>query len=147
MDTVIFALSLAAVGFVVAIAFKPMGQRLTLASCLMFAAYLALDDFVTGLAYFAPALDFLPGRWNWDGKLYSIVLALAVIYALGISPKAAGLIRGREPGESMPWAVVAISAIMFGAWHGLGYSGGCRAGCNFVATRSRPRVAAAARLP
>jgi uncharacterized protein len=187
MDTVIYSLSFAAIAFVVAVAFKPLDRRLTLIFCLLFAIYLALDDLATGLPKLSPLFGFLPGRWNWEGKIYSILLSVAVILALGISPKAVGLtlaqrnikasvittilyipwavtlgllfkpgisaetlafqatmpglaeelalrgvapalllglIRGRQPPEATPWAVVFITAIMFGVWHGFGYSDG-----------------------
>lgn len=35
-----------------------------------------------------------------------------------------GLIRRREPVEGIPWAVILATSVVFGIWHGLGYSGG-----------------------
>lgn len=35
-----------------------------------------------------------------------------------------GLIRQRTPGSGTPWAVILATSIVFGIWHGLGYSGG-----------------------
>src|SRR3546814_19318867 len=41
----------------------------------------------------------------------------------GIAPAILlGLIRGKEPSQGIPWAVVFITAIAFGIWHGLSYS-------------------------
>lgn len=187
MDTAIYSLSFAAIAFAVAIAFRPFDKRLTVTFCLLFSIYLALDDFATGLPNLSSFFGFLPGQWNWEGKAYSILLSIAFVLALGISPKAAGLtlaqrnikaslvatvlyipwavtlgllfepgisaetvafqltmpglaeelalrgvapalllglVRGKEAPEAIPWVVVFITAIMFGVWHGFGYSGG-----------------------
>jgi membrane protease YdiL (CAAX protease family) len=35
-----------------------------------------------------------------------------------------GLIRHRGPVEGMPWAVILVSSVIFGIWHGLNYSDG-----------------------
>ena len=43
----------------------------------------------------------------------------------GIAPALLlGLAGGRTPPSSTPWAVVCATALLFGAWHGLGYAGG-----------------------
>lgn len=187
MDSAIYSLSFAGIALIVALAFKPLDKRLSLLFCLLFAVYLALDDFVTGLPNLWSSLGFLGGDWNWEGKIISIVLSLAVIFALGISPGSVGLtlaqknlgasvvvtclyipwaialglyfkpgisaetlafqatmpglaeelafrgvapalllglIHGRQASHGVPWAVVLATAIMFGVWHGLGYSDG-----------------------
>ncbi len=61
----------------------------------------------------------------------------------GIAPAILlGFIRGREPEEGIPWTVVFITAIMFGVWHGLGYS---NAGFSFdVMSASFPFIGAIA---
>jgi len=49
-------------------------------------------------------------------------LAEEIVYR-GIAPAILlGLIWGKEQPEGIPWTVVLITAIMFGVWHGLGYS-------------------------
>src|SRR5690606_7334285 len=41
----------------------------------------------------------------------------------GIAPALLlGLIRGEEPSQRIPWAVIFITAVAFGIWHGLSYS-------------------------
>ena len=35
-----------------------------------------------------------------------------------------GLIHGRAPDQPMPWAVIVLTAVVFGLWHGFGYSNG-----------------------
>lgn len=186
MEAVVFSLGFAAIAFLVFLAFKRFDSRLTFAFGLLFAAYLGLDDLVTGLPSSSPAFRFIGGEWNWSGKTYSLLLSLGVVIGLGIKPKAIGLtlsqrnlkaslialglfvlwgfslgllfkpsapsaetlafqasmpgiaeelvyrgiapalllglIRGREPSQGIPWAVVFITAILFGVWHGLSYS-------------------------
>lgn len=188
MEAVVFAVSFAVLSFIVFLAFKPFDRRLALAFGLLFAAYLGLDDLVTGLPSASSAFRFTGGDWNWSGKVYSLLLAAAVIVALRIRPAAVGLtlaqrnlgtslvalvlfilwglslgllfkppvasaetlafqatmpgiveelvyrgvapalllglVRGREPAQGIPWTVVLITALAFGLWHGLGYSGG-----------------------
>lgn len=186
MEAVIFSLSFAAIALLIFLALKYFDKRLTFALGLLFAAYLGLDDLVTGLPSGSAAFDFVGGDWNWSGKIYSLLLSIVVILGLGIRPKALGLtlsqrnlktslsalflfvlwglslgllfkpsvpsvetlafqalmpglaeelayrgiapalllglIRGREPSQGMPWAVVFITALAFGIWHGLSYS-------------------------
>lgn len=186
METVVFSLSFAAIAFLTFLAFKPFDKRLTFAFGLLFAAYLGLDNLVTGLASSSSAFDFIGGRWNWSGKVYSLLLSIAVVLALGIKHEAIGLtlsqrnlkasliflfisilwglsiglifspsfpsmetlafqatmpgiveeivyrgiapaillglIRGKEHPQGMPWAVILITAIAFGIWHGLDFS-------------------------
>lgn len=186
MEAVIFSLSFSATAFLILLAFKYFDKRLTLAFGLLFAAYLGLDDLVTGLPSSSPAFSFIGGDWNWSGKIYSLLLSIVVVLGLGIKPKALGLtlaqrnltaslialflfvlwglslgllfkpsmpsvetlafqasmpgiveelvyrgiapalllgvIRGKEPSPGIPWAVVFITAVIFGIWHGLSYS-------------------------
>lgn len=186
METVIFSLSFAAIAFLVFLLFKYLDKRLTIAFGLLFAAYLGLDDFVTGLPSGSAAFSFLGGQWNWSGKIYSLLLSVVVVLALGIKPATLGLtlsqrslktslialslfilwgfslgllfkpepptaetlafqasmpglaeelayrgiapallfglIRRRDMPEGIPWAVVFITALVFGVWHGLDYS-------------------------
>ena len=187
MDTAIFSLSYVAIAFLVAVALRPFDRRITLYYGLLFAIYLGFDDLATGLPNLSSSFEFLPGQWNWTGKIYSILLSMAVILAFGLSPKAIGLtlkqrnlraclialvlsipwgislglmfkpdvsaetlafqalmpglaeelavrgiapalllglFRGKEPPRATPWAAVFMTAIMFGVWHGLGYSDG-----------------------
>lgn len=187
MDTAIFTVSYAAVAFLAVVVLRPFDERIALYCGLLFAIYLSLDDLATGLPNISSFFDVLPGQWNWTGKIYSILLSVAVIFAFGLSPKAVGLtlrqrnlraclitlalsvpwgislglmfkpgvsaetlafqalmpglaeelavrgiapalllglFRGKDAPHATPWAVVFITAIMFGVWHGLGYSDG-----------------------
>jgi uncharacterized protein len=117
MDTFIYALSFFVIAFVVAIAFKFLDRRLTVAFCLLFAIYLALDDLVTGLPNLSSLFDVLPGRWNWEGKICSMLLSIVVILGLGMKAEAVGLAL---PKRNITPAVIALVPLIFiGAF--LGY--------------------------
>jgi uncharacterized protein len=187
MSAVIFSTLFAAISFLAFLAFKRFDRRLTLASGLVFAAYLGLDDLATSLPSLSADFQLFGGDWNWSGKIYSLALSLLVIAGLGLRPTAVGLtlqqknlktsfvalllftawglslglifgpavptletiafqatmpglveelvyrgiapalllglIRGKAPDEGMPWTVITVTALAFGVWHGLGYSG------------------------
>lgn len=187
MDAVIFALTYAAIAGLLFVGLSFLDRRVTVAGALLCAAYLGLDDLVTGLPSASAAFSIFGGQWNWSGKIYSLLLSGTVLFALGIRPEAAGLtlsqrhlrsslvallffglwgfslgavfepesptsetllfqatmpglseelayrgiapalllglIRGQGPVGGIPWGVVVATAIMFGAWHGLGYGG------------------------
>ncbi|MEZ0472504.1 type II CAAX prenyl endopeptidase Rce1 family protein [Luteimonas salinilitoris] len=91
MEAVIFSLSFAAIAFLIFLSFKYFDKRLTFAFGLLFAAYLGLDDLVTGLPSASSAFSFAGGEWNWSGKVYSLLLSIAVVLGLGIKPEAIGL--------------------------------------------------------
>jgi membrane protease YdiL (CAAX protease family) len=186
MEAITFSLSFTAIAFLIVLSFKSFDKRLTIAFGLLFAAYLGLDDLVTGLPSGSAAFSFVDGEWNWSGKIYSLLLSVVVVLGLGIKPRAMGLtlaqrnltaslialfllilwglslglvfkpaaasvetlafqalmpglaeelvyrgiapalllglVRGKESPQGIPWAVVFITALVFGIWHGLGYS-------------------------
>ena len=188
MDTFIYSLTFSAIALLAFLLLKYFDKRLTYGFGILFAVYLGLDDLVTGLPSSSAAFSFFHGEWNWSGKIYSLVLAIAVIFGLGIKSSAIGLtlkqkrigtslialfllvlvsfslglvfkpsypsvetlafqalmpglaeelayrgiapaillglIRENGPPQGTPWTVVLITAVMFGVWHGLGYSGG-----------------------
>jgi membrane protease YdiL (CAAX protease family) len=97
MDTVIFSLTFASIGFVVAMLARSVDRRILATSAALFAAYLALDDLVTGLPNLARSLDFIPGNWNWSGKILSLVFSLVVIFLLRLSPDAVGVRKPEHP--------------------------------------------------
>jgi membrane protease YdiL (CAAX protease family) len=71
---------------------KPLDRRLAWRFGLLFAGYLVLDDFLTGLPYSVPLFDLNPAHWNWAGKVYSLLFSVAVMLALGMNAKSAGLV-------------------------------------------------------
>ena len=187
MDTVIFTLLFASIGLATALLAARADRRIVLTSAALFAVYLACDDLVTGLPHLAKSLHFIPGHWNWSGKILSLAFSAIVILSLRLSPDAVGLrqqehprlawialglfivwgaclglifrpgvpdaetlafqatmpglaeeiaYRGIAPAillglmnrkphvDGIPWAVVLATAVMFGVWHALSYSGG-----------------------
>ncbi len=91
MDALISFLIFAAIGFVLALLARIADKRIILTSAVLFAIYLALDDFVTGLPNLVKALAIIPGHWNWTGKVFSLFLSSIVIYSMKLSPDAVGL--------------------------------------------------------
>ncbi len=85
MDALTLSLMLAGIGLVLALLAKIADKRILVTSAVLFAVYLALDDFTTGLPNLVKALDVIPGRWNWTGKVFSLVLSAIVIFALKLS--------------------------------------------------------------
>lgn len=186
MNALIFSLAFALLAFAAFAVLRPLDKRLALFPGLLFALYLGLDDLATSLPQVSPMFDLFGGNWNWEGKLYSLALAVAVMFALDLRAREVGLTLAQEnlgacllavlgltglsaglgfvfqppppdaetlafqalmPGlaeelayrgiapavllalfhgrgvpDSTPWAVVLITAIPFGAWHGWGYS-------------------------
>jgi uncharacterized protein len=91
MDAIIFSLSFAAVAFVAFLALKHFDRRLTIVFGLVFSAYLGLDDLATSLPSLSGFFQLTGGDWNWSGKIYSLLLSVVVILALGMKAKAVGL--------------------------------------------------------
>lgn len=97
MDTLIFSVVFASIGFVLAMLAKRADKRILVTSAALFAAYLSLDDLATGLPNLVPILDFIPGHWNWSGKVLSLVFSAIVIFSLRLSPDAVGLRKQEHP--------------------------------------------------
>ena len=117
METLIFSLAFAACGLVAGLLAKAFDKRILVTGVPLFAIYLALDDFVTGLPHLVPALRFLPGEWNWSGKLLSLAFSALVILALRLSPDAVGL-RLRQEHPRIGWIAVGLF-IVWGACLGM----------------------------
>ena len=116
MDALQLSLMLAAIGFVLALLAKIADKRILVTSAVLFAVYLALDDFVTGLPNLVKALDVIPGKWNWTGKVFSLVLSAIVIFALKLSLDGVGL--RKQENSKITWIAVGLF-IVWGACLGL----------------------------
>src|SRR5688500_9942492 len=99
MEALISSIAFATIAFVVFSAAKIADKRILLAFALLAAVYIGLDDFVTGLPSLVKSIDVIPGKWNWTGKILSIVLSALVIGAFKLSPKTIGLTLKQE----YPW--------------------------------------------
>ena len=117
MDALISSITFAAVAFVIFSAAKIVDKRILLAFALLTAVHIGLDDFLTGLPSVVKSVDVIPGKWNWTGKILSIVLSTLVIAALKLSPKTIGLTLEQE----YPWLgfVAVLFFIVWGAGLGL----------------------------
>jgi len=188
MDPIIFSFSFTLAAALVFLATAAADRKVAVALALLGAFYVGLDDLVTGLPRMISVLGVPGAKWNWSGKILSLVLSALVIAALRMSPAAVGLtlrqshknigalavllfvvwgaclgflfkpgqadletflfqatmpglaeeivyrgicpaillgpIPQREPVAGIPWVVILATSIVFGIWHGLGYSGG-----------------------
>jgi uncharacterized protein len=72
-------------------------------------------------------LLFKPGQADLETLVFQATMpgiAEELVYR-GICPAILlGLIRQRAPGSGTPWVVILATSIVFGIWHGLGYSEG-----------------------
>ena len=116
MDTLIFALIFASIGFVLAMLASRLDRRIVVTSAALFAVYLALDDLATGLPHLTQKFDFIPGNWNWSGKVLSLVFSAIVVFALRLSPDAIGLRKQDHP--RIAWVALALF-LVWGACLGL----------------------------
>jgi membrane protease YdiL (CAAX protease family) len=87
---------------------------------------------IAGIALFVVwgtclGLLFKPGQADLETLAFQATmpgLAEELVYR-GICPAILlGLIHRRAPESGTPWAVILATSIVFGIWHGLGYSGG-----------------------
>jgi membrane protease YdiL (CAAX protease family) len=118
MDAIISVLVLCALSFLAFLALKFFDKRLLLAFGILFAVYVAADDWVTGLGW--TALRFIhAGYWNWSGKICSLLLSLTVILALRMSTEATGLVLPRRNVKIA--AIALVPLILLGVVLGLVY--------------------------
>ena len=81
----------AGIALLVMLCARGFDRRISVAAAVLVAAYLGLDDLVTGLPSSSATFRFVDAQWNWSGKVYSLLLAVAVIAVAGIGRQAAGL--------------------------------------------------------
>src|SRR5690606_21080 len=108
---------------VLGLGIKPEALGLTLSQRNLRASLIALFLFILwGLSLgllFKPSVPSVE-TFAFQASMPGIVEEL--VYR-GIAPALLlGLIRGEEPSQRIPWAVIFITAVAFGIWHGLSYS-------------------------
>ena len=86
------------------------------APALLFLGLLALDDLATSLPRAVSALNVIPGAWNWEGKGFSLLWALAFVALGPLSAREAGLTLGQRAGSLHPalLATLGLTAASFG---------------------------------
>lgn len=117
MDALIFSVCFTVIAAVVFMGVRVFDRRIGMGMVALAALILGLDDLVTGLASSVPALAVLGGGWNWSGKVYSLVLSIAVILMLRMDRKALGLtLKQRSPLLSV---IAVLGFIVWGTALGL----------------------------
>ena len=111
LDRVISSLAFVAVSFAIFLVCRIFDRRLALGAGLLFAMYLGLDDLATSLPSIWPASRLFEGRWNWSGKVYSILLSILVLLGLGIGMRAGGLTLAQRNVKSSLLAVFILTLL------------------------------------
>ncbi|WP_167285356.1 CPBP family intramembrane glutamic endopeptidase [Marilutibacter alkalisoli] len=110
MHIATYSLTFAVMALLLALAAMPFDRRIGVATAALFALYLGLDDLDTALPTAVAAADLLGGRWNWSGKVYSLLLAAVVIWIFRLRPDAVGLtFRQRNLRASMIALVLLVA--------------------------------------
>ena len=117
MEALIGSLAFIAIAFMIFSAAEFADRRILLMFALFAAIYVGIDDLVTGLPSILKSVDLIPGKWNWTGKIFSLILSAIAIAVLKLSPKTIGLTFKQEH----PWLGFAaiFSFIVWGASLGL----------------------------
>lgn len=121
MDTLLFSLTFAAIGFALAMLARLGDRRILTTSAILFAVYLAFDDLATGLPNLVTAFDLVPGNWNWSGKILSLAFSAVVVFSLRLSPDAIGL--RRQEHSTIGWIALGLF-VVWGACLGLAFQPG-----------------------
>jgi CAAX protease family protein len=118
VDAIISELALCALSFLAFLALKFFDKRLIFVFGILFAVYVAADDFVTGLGW--TTFRFIhAGYWNWSGKICSLLLSLILILGLRMSAEATGLVL---PSRNVRIGAIAlVPLILLGVVLGLVY--------------------------
>jgi membrane protease YdiL (CAAX protease family) len=109
MDAVIYSVVFATIAFVTFLILKGFDKRLTFALGLLFAAYIGLNDLVSGLPTEVSALRPFPTRWNWWGNTYSVLLSVVVILGLRLNREAVGLVL---PARNIKVGLIALVLVV-----------------------------------
>ncbi len=81
----------AIVCFSVFVALKWFDKHLLFGFGLLLDVYVGIDDFVTSLPAVFNWTNFLGGKWNLEGKIFSLLLSVTVVSLLKIDREALGL--------------------------------------------------------
>jgi len=114
MNALVFAAAFTLLSFAAFAVLRPFDKRLVFTSGLLFAAYLGLDDLATSLQQVSPVFNWLDGRWNWEGKLYSLVLAVVVMFVLDLRAREVGLTLAQKNLAVCLLAVLGLTALSAG---------------------------------
>ncbi len=113
MDSLIGSAIFAAACFLVFLLVRPFDKRLLLGFGVLFAAYIGVDDVMTGLPSLIHATNLIHGGWNWTGKIYSLLFSFIVIIALRIDRTGAGLTFRQRNLKSSLVALALLTLLSF----------------------------------
>lgn len=89
---------------------RRVDPRIPLLGAVAFGIYIGLDDLATTLPRLFPIFSPVEMRWNWAGKVYSVLLSGGVIMALRLKPADVGLVaRQRNLRSSLVATAVLIA--------------------------------------
>ena len=122
MNALVFSLSLAAIAWVLFLLSKQLDTRIAIGATVLCALYVGLDDYLTGLPTVVTSLGVIGDRWNWMGKLFSLILSATMLLALRFSPETIGLTwRQRHP---LIGVCAVMLSIVWGACLGIAFRPG-----------------------
>jgi membrane protease YdiL (CAAX protease family) len=108
VDAVVYSLALCAISFLAFLSLKYFDRRLTFSFGVLYAVYVGLGDLVTGLPPEVAELRFVFSRWNWSGKVYSLLFSVAVIGALRLKANAIG---AALPHKNVKIGIIALALL------------------------------------
>jgi uncharacterized protein len=91
MNALIFSLSFAVMAVLLFMLGGRFDRRITVGFAVLAALYVGLDDLLTGLPTVITSLGVIGDKWNWMGKLLSLILAASSILALQLALDTVGL--------------------------------------------------------
>ena len=109
MDLIIYSASFSLILLFLFIPAKYFDNRLKLGAGILFAIYLGLDDIATVFPFLFPVLDLFDLRWNWEGKIYSILFSLLIIFAPGLKKADIGFTFHYKNLKTSLWAVAGLT--------------------------------------
>jgi membrane protease YdiL (CAAX protease family) len=111
MSALISSLGFTVIALLVLLPSRQFDRRIAIGSAVLCALYVGLDDLLTGLPTVVTSLGVIGDKWNWMGKLLSLVLAVTTLLALQLSPETVGLtFRQRH------LKIGLIAVVLFIAW-------------------------------
>jgi uncharacterized protein len=113
MSLVVGSLLFAVTAFLGFLCLCRLDKRLTILAGALFATYIGLDDVATSLASITSAANLFGGNWNWDGKVYSLLLSMFVIVLFKLDPRAVGLTLAQRNARSSLIGLLAFTLVSF----------------------------------
>jgi uncharacterized protein len=91
MSALISSLGFIVIALLVFLPSRLFDRRIAIGTAVLCAFYVGLDDLLTGLPTVVASLGVIGDKWNWMGKLLSLVLSASTLFVLQLSPETVGL--------------------------------------------------------